>query len=118
MPNARIDMHRSMESKIPEMSAAILKGLGAPDGFDMPAEDLFHVFRLHDAGSIVYSPTHGNADRTDMIFVEILATPRYTDERLERGLEAISDELSKVGIKRDNVLLLVTPVIKWHAPTE
>jgi hypothetical protein len=116
MPNARIDMHRSLESKIPQMSAAILKGMGTPEGFDMPAEDLFQVFRLHDAGSIVYSPTHPNAERTDMIFVEILATPRYSGEQMERGLEAISDELTKAGIKRDNVLLLVTPVNKWYAP--
>jgi hypothetical protein len=116
MAHARIDMHRTLQPKMREMSAAILKGM--VDGFDMPEEDLFQIFRLHEPGELVYSRTHPDANRTDIVFVEILATPRYSDETMQRALAAIAEELSKIGIKRDNVILMVTDAKAWHAPAE
>ena len=116
MPHARIDMHEAMRPKMAAMSAAILKGM--VDGLDMPDDDLFQVFRLHQPGELVFSRTHPKADRDDIIFIEILASPNYSAEQMRRGLAAISEELAKIGIKRDNVLLVVTPASAWHAPAE
>jgi hypothetical protein len=116
MPHARIDMHRTLQPKMREMSAAILKGM--VDGFDMQPEDLFQIFRLHEPGELVFSRTHPDANRTDIVFIEILATPRYSDETMQHALAAIAEELSKIGIKRDNVVLVVTDAKAWHAPAE
>jgi hypothetical protein len=99
-----------------EMSAAILKGM--VDGFDMPEDDLFQIFRLHEPGELVYSRTHPQANRTDIVFVEILGSARYSDDGMQRGLAAIADELTKIGLKRDNVILMVTEAKAWHAPAE
>lgn len=116
MPHARIDMHEALRPRMAEMSAAILKGM--VEGFDMPEDDLFQIFRLHQPGELVFGRTHQNADRTDMIFLEILASPNYSAAQMQRGLTAVSEQLAKIGIKRDNVILMVTPANAWLAPVE
>lgn len=117
MPHARIDMHEALRPKMAEMSAAILQGMVT--GFDMPADDLFQIFRLHQPGELVFSRTHPkDRARTDIVYVEILASPNYSAEQMQRGLTAISEELAKVGIKRDNLLLMVTPASAWLSPGE
>ncbi len=116
MPHARVDMHEALRPKMAAMSDAILKGM--VDGFAMPADDLFQIFRLHQPGELVFSRTHPRADRTDIVFIEILASPNYSADQMHRGLAAITEELAKIGIKRDNLLLIVTPASAWHAPAE
>ena len=117
MPHARIDMHEALRPRMAEMSAAILEGMVT--GLDMPADDLFQVFRLHQPGELVFSRTHPrDRDRTDIVFIEILASPNYSPEQMQRGLSAIAAELAKIGIKRDNLLLMVTPASAWLAPME
>jgi len=117
MPHARIDMHEALRPRMAEISAAILKGMVS--GLDMPEDDLFQIFRLHQPGELVFSRTHpGKADRADIIFIEILGSPSYSAEQMKRGLTAISDEVAKLGIKRDNLLLMVTPANAWLSPIE
>ncbi len=117
MPHARIDMHEALRPKMAAMSDAILKGM--VDGLGMPADDLFQIFRLHQPGELVFSRTHPkDRDRTDIVFIEILSSPNYSAEQMQRGLAAITEELAKLGLKRDNLLLMVTPASAWHAPGE
>ncbi len=119
MPHVRIDMHRQLKPQMSRISDAIHAGLVA--GLDMPSEDLFQAFRLHDEGELVYSRTFPDADRTDIVFIEILASPGYTEEQKQRGLAAVADEVAKVGIKKDNLLLVLVetaPGTAWHAPAQ
>jgi len=92
MPLVRVDMHTSLAPQQAQPSAAIHKGLVA--GLEMPADDLFQIFRLHDPGELVYTKTFPNADRTDTVFIRA------------------------VGIKQDNVLIAVTENegSDWFAP--
>ena len=71
MPHARIDMHRDLQPQMADISDAMLRGMVA--GYEMPADDLFQIFRLHDQGELVYSPTFPNQQRTDIIFIELTA---------------------------------------------
>jgi hypothetical protein len=116
MPHARIDMHRALEAKMPEISAAILRGMVT--GFEMPADDLFQMFRLHEPGELVYSPTFPNQQRDDIIFIELVAQVGFTDAQKQAAMGAIVDEVSALGIKRDNLLLVVSEVhgAAWYAP--
>jgi hypothetical protein len=115
MPHARIDMHRTLQPRMSEISAAVLRGMVT--GFEMPQDDLFQIFRLHDEGELVFSPTHPNHQRDDIIFIELLASDGYDDEQKQRAMRAIADEVSGLGIKRDNLLLMVCEVHgkAWHA---
>ena len=79
MPHARIDMHRTLAPKMPDMSAAILRGMVT--GFGMPADDFFQAFRLHDEGELFYSPTFPNQQRDDIIFIELVASKGYSDKQ-------------------------------------
>jgi len=115
MPHARIDLHRSHQPRLPEFSDAILAGMVR--GFDMPADDLFQIFRLHEPGELIYSPTFPDHQRDDIIFIELLANVGYTEEQKQATMIAIADEFEKLGVKRDNVLLVVVEVqgAAWHA---
>ncbi|GAA1827146.1 tautomerase family protein [Microlunatus capsulatus] len=117
MPHVRIDMHRELAPRMSQISDAVHAGLVS--GLDMTPDDLFQVFRLHDEGELVYSRTFPDADRTDIVFIEILASPGYTDEQKQRGMTAVADRVAEVGIKKDNLLLVLVetaPGVAWHAP--
>ena len=119
MPHVRIDMHRELEPRMSQISDAVHAGLVS--GLDMTPEDLFQVFRLHDEGELVYSRTFPDADRTDIVFIEIVASPGYTDEQKQSGMAAVADEVAKVGIKKDNLLLVLVetgPGAAWYAPAK
>ncbi len=108
MPHARIDLHRVHKPRLPEFSKAILTGMVR--GFDMPADDLFQKFTLHDEGELVYSPTFPTQQRTDIIFVEITAQVGFTDEQKQATFVAIAEEFEKLGIKQDNILCVILEV--------
>ena len=115
MPHARINMHESLRPRMAAMSAAILKAM--VDGFAMPADDLFQIFTLHQPGELVFSRTFPKgADREDVIYVEVLASPVYSPEQMNRGLTAIADALAGIGIKRDDLILMVTQANAWLSP--
>lgn len=117
MPHVRIDMHRELEPRMSQISDAVHAGLVS--GLGMTPEDLFQVFRLHDEGELVYSRTFPDADRTDIVFIEVLASPGYSDEQKQRGLAAVADAVAGVGIKKDNLLLVLVetaPGAAWYAP--
>ena len=97
MPHARIDMHRSLATRMPEMSAAIRAGMVT--GFDMPADDFFQAFRLHEEGELFYSPTFPNQQRDDIIFIELIASKGYSDAQKQRTMEAIVNELPAAEVR-------------------
>ena len=118
MPHVRIDMHRALAPRMSQISDAVHAGLVS--GLDMTPDDLFQVFRLHDEGELVYSRTFPDADRSDIVFIEILASPGYTDEQKQRGMAAVADRVAEVGIPKDHLLLVLVetaPGVAWHAPS-
>jgi hypothetical protein len=115
MPHARIDLHRTHAPRLPEFSQAILQGM--VKGFDMPADDFFQKFTLHDEGELFYSPTFPSQQRTDIIFIELTAGVGYTDEQKQATFAAIADGFAELGVKRDNILCVILEVhgAAWYA---
>ncbi|MFD1721618.1 tautomerase family protein [Amnibacterium endophyticum] len=103
MPHARIDLHEHHRPHLEEYSRAILAGM--VKGLEMPEWDLFQSFRLHQPGELVFNRTFPGVQRDDIIFIELLAQVGYTDEQKQAGMAGIVDELEKVGVKRDDVML-------------
>ena len=85
----------------------------------MPADDLFQVFRSHQPGELVFSKTFPkNANRDDIIFIEIFGSPSYTAEQKQKRMSAVADQLVELGIRRGYLVLVVTPANAWHGPSE
>lgn len=118
MPLVRIDMHEPLAGLRPQMSEAIHSAL--VDGWEMPADDLFQIFRLHQPGDLFYSRTFPEADRTDIVFIQILAYNGYTPEVKQRGAALIVERLAALGIKRDNILIALSENGDgdWLAPSK
>lgn len=118
MPLVRIDMHSHLADLRSQMSDAINSAL--VDGWGIPADDLFHVFQLHDEGDLFYSRTYPDADRTDIVVISILAFTGYTPDVKQRGAELVVDRLVDHGIKRDNILISITENGDgdWLAPSK
>lgn len=116
MPHARVDLHSSYRDRLPELSAALLAGM--VKGFEMPATDLFHIFRLHEKGELVFGTAYPEPDREDIIFIEILASVGYGTITKHRTMVAIADEFEKIGVPRNNLLLHVieVPAGDWYSP--
>jgi hypothetical protein len=108
MPHARIDLHKVHEPRLAEYSKAILGAMVR--GFEMPEEDLFQIFRLHEPGELFYSPTFPSQQRDDIIFVELVAQLGYTDAQKQATMSAIADGLADLGVKRDNVVCVTLEV--------
>jgi hypothetical protein len=105
MPLVRIDMHSPLADLRPQISEAVNSSLA--DGWGMPADDLFQIFQLHEQGDLFYSRTFPDADRTDIVFIDILAYNGYTPEIKQRGAELIVERLAALGIRRDNILISI-----------
>ncbi|MGW9111688.1 tautomerase family protein [Microbacterium sp. NPDC055683] len=117
MPHARVDLHAAYRDRLPELSRALLAGMVR--GFDMPETDLFHIFRLHEQGELVFGRAYPEPDRDDIIFIEILAGIGYASTATKHAaLVAIADELEAIGIPRQNLLLHVieVPAGDWYSP--
>ena len=106
MPLVRVDMHDHLAELRPRMSAAIHSAL--VDGWAMPEDDLFQIFRLHEPGDLFYSRTYPDADRDDIVFVQILAYNGYSPETKQRGATLVVERLAALGIKRDNILIALS----------
>lgn len=118
MPLVRVDMHTPLAPLRAQMSEAIHQALVT--GWEMPADDLFQIFRVHESGDLFYSRTFPDADRTDIVFIQILAFTGYSPEIKQRGAELIVEGLAALGIKRDNVLIALSENGDgdWLAPSK
>jgi len=118
MPLVRVDMHASLADKKAELSAAIHNGL--VEGLAMPADDLFQIFRLHEQGDLIYTTTFPNAERTDIVYIQILLAKLYGPEEKKRMYDAVTGRIVAIGIKPDNILIAVTENggDDWFAPAK
>jgi len=118
MPLVRVDMHAELADKQQALSKAIHDGLVS--GLPMPADDLFQIFRLHQPGELVYTKTFPDADRSDIVFVQILLADIYQPGDKQRMYQHVVGNIAALGIKPDNVLIAVTENSgpDWCAPSK
>ena len=118
MPLIRIDMHSARAGQRSQISDAVHSAL--VEAWGMPADDLFQIFQLHDADDLVYSRTYPNANRTDIVFIQILAFNGYSPEVKQSGARLVVDRLVAVGVKRDEILIAISENGDgdWFAPSE
>lgn len=106
MPLVRVDIHEALSDLRPRMSDAIHRGL--VEGWGFPADDLFQIFTVHPVGDLVYSRTFPDADRSDIVFVQITAFAGYSPEVKQRGASLVVGQLAALGLRRDDILIAIT----------
>jgi hypothetical protein len=118
MPLVRVDIHDHLAPLRPQMSSAIHSAL--VEGWQMPADDLFQIFTVHEPGDLFYSRSYPDADRTDIVFVQILVFTGYDPATKQRGAALVADRLADLGIKRDDILiaLIENGDGDWLAPAK
>jgi hypothetical protein len=118
MPLVRVDLHSDLADKREALSRAIHDGLVT--GLPMPADDLFQIFRLHEKGDLIYTPTFPDAVRTDIVYIQILLANIYQPEDKQRMYDAVVGNIVGIGIKPDDVLIALTENAgsDWFAPSK
>ena len=106
MPLIQVDLKRSVfEDKGKEISNAIHNSLVA--GLGMDTTDLFQVFRPHDEGEIIFSPTYDKRDRHDLIIIRITMVNMFSLEQKKKTYKELTKRLVDIGIRRDDILVCV-----------
>jgi len=106
MPLIQVDLNRSVfADKGKEISNAVHRSLVA--GLGMDTTDLFQVFRPHDEGEIIFSPTYDNRDRQDLIIIRITMVRMFSLEQKRKTFQELTKRLVDIGIRRDDLLVCV-----------
>lgn len=106
MPLIQVDLKRSVfKEKGKEISSAVHESLVA--GLGMDPTDLFQVFRPHDEGEMIFSPTYDDRDRQDLIVIRITMVNRFSLEQKRTTYKELTKRLVDVGIRRDDILVCV-----------
>lgn len=116
MPTVQVDLRRDLfVEKGTAISQAIHEGL--QEGLDMPADDLFQVFRPHDEGELVFSPDFGGADRKDLVLLRITMVHMFPVDTKRAMFAALVKHLEAVGLRHDDLLISVVEVgfEDWYA---
>lgn len=106
MPLIQVDLRRSLfEEKGAALSHEIHQSLVA--GLGIETTDIFHVFRPHDAGEIIFSPTYAGRDRQDLIVIRITMVNMFSFEQKKKMFQELTKRLMSIGIRRDDLLVCV-----------
>lgn len=116
MPTVQIDLRRDLfATSGPAISRAIHAGL--MEGLDMPQDDLFQVFRPHDEGEIVFSPTFGGVERRELVMLRITMVHMFAPDTKQRMYHAVARHLESAGVRHEDLLISVVEVgfEDWYA---
>ena len=106
MPLIQVDLDRALfESSHEQLSAAIHQA--QIDALDMPADDLFQVFRPHDAGELKFSPTFGGVDRQSLVLIRITMVHMYSVATKQALYRALVARLGEHGVRAEDILIAV-----------
>lgn len=106
MPLIQIDLERELfDSSKEKISKAVhdaqLEVLNAPE------DDLFQVYRPHEPGEFVFSPTFGGVDRQHLLLIRITMVHMHPVAAKQRLYSVMTDRLADVGVRPDDVLICI-----------
>ena len=79
-------------------------------GWTCPSDDLFQIFTLHETGELVFSRTFPEADRDDIIYIQVLASYGYTPELKQQMYASMVDNMAAIGIRQDTLLVSIVEI--------
>ena len=106
MPLIQIDLDRDLfQSLHEELSKAIHDA--QIDALDIPADDLFQVFRPHDAGELKFDPRYNGVDRRHLVLIRITMVHMYSVATKQKLYRAIVERLGEHGVRAEDILISV-----------
>jgi hypothetical protein len=106
VPLIQVDLDRDLfESSHEELSKAIHQA--QIDALDMPADDLFQVFRPHGPGELKFDPGFGGVDRRNLVLIRITMVHMYSVATKQKLFQALADRLEQQGVRREDLLVAV-----------
>jgi len=106
MPLIQVDLERALfESSKAELSRAIHRA--QIDAIGAPEDDLFQVYRPHEPGEFVFSPTFGGVDRQHLLLIRITMVHVHPVAAKQRLYATMIERLAEVGVRPDDVLICI-----------
>ncbi len=106
MPLIQVDLDRDLfDSLHEEMSRAVHDA--QIDALGVPADDLFQVFRPHDAGELKFDPGYNGVDRRRLVLIRITMVHMYSVASKQKLYRAIVDRLGPYGLRAEDILISV-----------
>jgi hypothetical protein len=118
MPLIQVDLDRAVYDELHEQLSREIHQAQI-DALEIPADDLFQIFRPHDKGELKFDPTYGGVDRQNLMVIRITMVHRYP-VAIKKGLyKAIVERLEKLGIRREDIQIAVVEngYEDWYAGT-
>ncbi|MGZ0712627.1 tautomerase family protein (plasmid) [Coraliomargarita sp. W4R53] len=117
MPHIRIDMNEARRAQLGAISDALHRSL--VDGLGMEADDLFQKFNLHGPDELVFSRTFPDADRDEIIYVEVLSSFGYSKLQKDAMFAHMARNMAEIGIRQDTLLISIIEMNgseNWSSP--
>ena len=106
MPLIEVDLDRAVyDAKHEQISAEIHQA--QIDALAIPADDLFQIFRPHEAGELKFDPTYGGVDRQSLMVIHITMVHRYPVTLKKALYKAIVERLEAIGIRHEDIQIAV-----------
>lgn len=106
MPLIQVDLDRTLYNEKHEQISAELHQAQI-DALDIPADDLFQVFRPHDAGELKFDPTYGGVDRQNLVVIHITMVHKYSVASKRKLYKAVVERLAAIGIRPEDIQIAV-----------
>ena len=106
MPLIQVDLERDLFERLhEELSRGIhdaqIEALG------IPVDDLFQVFRPHDAGELTFDPGYNGVDRQHLVLIRITMVHMYSVAIKQKLYRAIVERLGQHGVRAEDILISV-----------
>lgn len=109
MPLVQVDLDRALyREKGAQIGEEIHRAQVEIAELQIPDEDKFQVFRVHDEGEIFGDPRYNNLDRRNLIIIQMLMVNRYPVALKSRLFGNIARRLAAIGIRPEDVFITVT----------
>jgi hypothetical protein len=106
MPLIQVDLDRDTYDRLGEQLSAEIHQAQI-DALEIPADDLFQVFRPHDPGELKFDPGFGGVDRQNLMVIRITMVHKYP-VAIKKGLyAAIAERLERLGIRHEDLQIAV-----------
>jgi hypothetical protein len=106
LPLIQVDLDRDLfDSSHEKLSAAIHEAQIA--ALDIPAGDLFQVFRPRDAGELKFDPGYNDVDRQRLVLIRITMVHMYSVQKKQKLYRAIVERLGQHGVRAEDILISV-----------